>query len=426
MRLGAHCSGLIRGDRTPDFRDPLRGHAIARHLIVEVEDVLGSREVSTTGLTVGELLAAKRLPETLFQPYLVIGGTAVPVPLATRLDDLPDGAERLVLRAIRNTLFPTILPQDEAGSGVVGQVAAPGVGFRSVRPGPDGRAVETHATVDREQARALVVEQVAAFEKEHAVAQSGCVFGVSGGGDSNALAYGLNSALPADRLMAFTLVFGAVFSPAAAVRAAVLCQDLGIDHRVLHPDDIAGLLGVTTSLDELYADFSRTFGHEALHFFGTFLILRTARKLADEHGFGTLAFGYNREDLLAEALFMVMNGNRPLSFPVRPMGRHRVAMPVWQVPKLLLDACHPDFSLENYRERDPFTTRQRSLAFFLAHAMDSAYPSFGLSVLTGLSQVFDGNWGDLRHDEELDVFLTRQASPESIEQVRGLLGRHFG
>jgi hypothetical protein len=362
----------------------------------------------------------------MFQPYLMIGGTAVPMPLSTRLDDLPEGAERLVLRAIRNTLFPTILPPERPHDPAGGRDTVPGVGFRSVRPGQDGGAREEHAVLDREQARMLVVEQVLAFEKEHAVAASGCVFGVSGGGDSNALAYGLSSALPADRLLAFTLVFGAVFSPAAAVRAGVLCQDLGIDHQVLRPDDIAGLLGVSTSLDELYADFSEVFGHEALHFFGTFLILRTARKLADRRGFGSLAFGYNREDLLAEALFMLMNGNRPLSFPVRPLGRHRVVMPVWQVPKLLLDACHPDFSLENYRERDPFTTRQRSLAFFLAHSMDSAYPSFGLSVLTGVSQVFDGGWGELRHDEELDVFLTRQASAESVEQVRGLLARHFG
>lgn len=375
------------------------------------------------GLTIGEVLAAKRLPETLFQPYVQVAGEYVPVPLTTRLDELPDHAERLVLRAIRNTLFPTILPPDEPSG--TGGGFEPGVGFRSIRVGAAGAAREARSVVDREEARALVRDQVAEFEKEHQLASGGCVFGVSGGGDSNALAYGLSSTLPSDRLLAFTLVFGAVFSPAAAVRAQVLCQDLGIEHRVLQPDDIGELLGVTTSLEALYADFSEVFSNEALHFFGTFLILRTARKLADDSGFRDLAFGYNREDLLAEALFMLMNGNRPLALPVRPLGRNRVVMPVWQVPKLLLDACHPDFSLENYRERDPYTTRQRSLAFFLAHAMDSAYPSFGLSVLTGVSKAFRGNFGELHHDEDLDVFLTQQASQESIGQVRSLLDRHF-
>jgi hypothetical protein len=358
----------------------------------------------------------------MFQPYLLRSGSVTPVPLSTRLADLPPDADELVVRAIRNTLFPTILPTEPPTP----CEPAPGVGFRSVRTGEDGRAREVITAVGAEDARALVVGQVRAFDRKYGIAQSGCVFGISGGGDSNALAHGLADVVPHDRLTAFTLVFGAVFSQAAAVRAGLLCQDLGIEHRVLQPSDIADLLGIRTSLDDLYRDFREAFTHEALHFFGTFLILRVARTLADQRGATDLAFGYNREDLLAEALFMVMNGNRPLQYPVRPLGAHRVIMPVWQAPKLLLDACHPNFSLENYRERDPYTTRQRSLAFFLAHAMDSAYPSLGLSLLTGLSTTLDGAWGELTHDEDLDVFVTPQASPDSVDRVRQVLARHFG
>lgn len=390
-----------------------------------VEDVLGTRPLGLAGLTIGEVLAANHLPETMFQPYIVRGEAATPVPLTTRLSDLPREADRLLVRAIRNTLFPTVLPDSAKGS-EQGGLAETGVGFRSIRTGDDGTACEVRTTLGKEQARELVSSQVSEFERKYALSASGCVFGISGGGDSNALAYGLAQAIPQDRLLAFTLVFGAVFSPEAAVRAGLLCQELGIEHRVLHPDDIGELLSVKTSMNDLYKDFSDAFTNEALHFFGTFLILRTARKLADERGLHDLAFGYNREDLLAEALFMIMNGNRPLPYPIRPLGSHRVVMPVWKVPKLLLDACHPRFSLENYRERDPYTTRQRSLAFFLAHAMDSAYPSFGLSVLTGLSQAFEGAWGELSYVDDLDVFITEQASPQSVEQVRSLMSRHFG
>jgi hypothetical protein len=194
---------------------------------------------------------------------------------------------------------------------------------------------------------------------------------------------------------------------------------------VMRAEQIEFLLGITTSLDELYTDFKAAFTNEALHFFGTFLILRTARKLATEHAMSDLAFGYNREDLLAEAMFMIMNGNSPLALPVRPIGPHRVVMPVWQVPKLLLDACHPGFSLENYRERDPFTTRQRSLAFFLAHTLDSSYPSFGLSMLKGIAATFDDRWGALTLDDDLDVFVTEQADDDSVARVRSVLNRHF-
>jgi hypothetical protein len=360
----------------------------------------------------------------MFQPYVVRGEVATPVPLSTRIDQVPPDAEKLLVRAIRNTLFPTVLPQSRA-TGAAGDEFEAGVGFRQIRPDAAGLATEVSAVVDRHHARELVVEQVEKFGAEYDLAGGGCVFGVSGGGDSNALAYGLAAVVPPDRLSAFTLVFDAVFSEQAASRASVLCQDLGIRHQVLRGDEIKQLLGITTSIDELYDDFKAAFTHEALHFFGTFLILRVARKLADQAGARDLAFGYNREDLLAEALFMLMNGHRPLSLPVRTLGRHRVVMPVWQVPKLMLDACHPGFSLENYRERDPFTTRQRSLAFFLAHAMDSAYPSFGLSMLTGLAKTFADSWGELSHDADLDVFLTAQAEPDTVDRVRSVIGPHF-
>ncbi|NUR94410.1 MAG: hypothetical protein HOV67_04030 [Kribbellaceae bacterium] len=391
---------------------------------IEIEDVLGAREVALDNLTIGMLLASQRLPETMFQPYVVRGDLATPVPLSTHVDQLPPDADKLLIRAIRNTLFPTVLPAYPLTPDATEDLE-PGVGFRQIRPDTSGRAVEVSAVVDRHQARELVVEQVGKFAVEYDLAGRGCVFGVSGGGDSNALAYGLAAALPPEQLSAFTLVFDAVFSEQAASRASVLCQDLGIRHEVLRAPEIEKLLGITTSLEELYNDFKSAFTHEALHFFGTFLILRVARKLADRNGASDLAFGYNREDLLAEALFMLMNGNRPLSLPVRAIGRHRVVMPVWQVPKLMLDACHPGFSLENYRERDPFTTRQRSLAFFLAHAMDSAYPSFGLSLLTGLVKAFADSWGALEHDAELDVFLTAQADPDTVERVKSVIIGHF-
>ncbi|MBY0441578.1 MAG: hypothetical protein K2Q25_05495, partial [Mycobacteriaceae bacterium] len=376
------------------------------------------------GLTVGQLLASQRLPETLFQPYLVRGDDATPVPLSTRLNDLPPDADKLVLCAIRNTLFSTILPADPVNTGLPHSVE-PGVGFRQIRPGPDGQAVEMTAVLDYYQSRELVKQRVAEFVQTHNVAKRGCLFGVSGGGDSNALAYGLAAAVPPEQLCAFTVVFGAAFTEAAASRAAVLCQDLGIRHTILRNTEIVEILGMRTSVDDLYEDFIQAFGDKALHFFGTFLILRIARHLADRQNMSDLAFGYNREDLLAEALFMLMNGRQPLALPTRPMGKHRVIMPVWEVPKLVLDACHPAFSLENYRERDSHTLRTRSLAFFLAHAMDSAYPSFGLSVLTGIAQVFQDHWGELTYDDDLDVFVTSHADESTIDTVRSMLSKHF-
>lgn len=390
---------------------------------VRLEHVQGTRILSFDGLTVGDLLAANRLPHTLFQVYMVRGADLTPIPAHTPLAAVPEDTE-IVVRAIRNTLFSTILPSwsetthDES-------VLRGGAGFTAIRNDGSGPAVEEQAAIAPDQARQMIVDQVQRFAAEYSIADAGCVFGLSGGGDSNALAFGLRAAIPAERLSAFTIVFRDVMPAAAADRASVLCQDLGLEHRVFTPEALEKFLGIRTSLDALYEDFEVGFGHEALHFFGTFLILRTARRLGREKGFGDLAFGYNREDLLAELLFMLMNGHAPLRYPVRQFGDQRIVMPVWSSPKLLLDACHPKFSIENYRERDDHTTRQRSLAFYLAHTLDSAYPSFGLSLLTGSKTTLDTSFAELNYDSESDLFITRQATPQILDRVQGLLARHF-
>lgn len=385
---------------------------------VELEHVLGVRVLRAFGETIDEVLALNDIPRTMVQSYLARGKALTPVPGWTRLADLPDDIDRIVVRALRNTLFDTILPAGGLRS------SGEGAGISGIRIEKD-RAVAEGALLGADEAKHLVSNQVQDFAVEHEVAERGCVFGVSGGGDSNALAFGLACALPSERLTAFTLVFRDVMTQSAADRATVLCQELGISHRVYSEGETAELLGIRTSLPEMYSDFDRVFGEEAVHFFGTFLILRAARAVARQHCFTDLAFGYNREDLLAELLFALMNGRQPLAFPVREIGDQRIIMPVWRAPKVLLDACHPRFSLENYRERDAHTTRQRSLAFYLGHSLDSAYPGFGMSVLTGTAQVFDGRFGVLHHDSELDVFVTEQATPERLDRVHDALARHL-
>lgn len=385
----------------------------------DLEHVLGVRRLRSAAETIDDLLALNAIPRTMVQNYLARGARLTPVPGWTRLDTIPSDVDRIVVRALRNTLFETILPWgDDARPG------GEGAGIAGVTLS-DGHAVAEGALLGEHEAKSLVTDQVAQFVEQYKVSDQGCVFGVSGGGDSNALAFGLASSIPHDRLTAFTLVFRDVMTQAAADRASVLCQDLGIHHRVFSETETAQLLRIRTSLPAMYDDFREAFGEEAIHFFGTFLILRAARAVAVNRGFSDLAFGYNREDLLAELTFTVMNGRTPLQYPVRQIGPHRIIMPVWRAPKVLLDACHPRFSLENYRERDAHTTRQRSLAFYLGHSLDTVYPGFGLSLLDGAARSFAGHFGRLDHDPELDVFVTEDATPERIDRVRAALARHL-
>ena len=388
-----------------------------------LEDVQHRQRVEPAGETVRSTLAALRMPHTMFQAYLVRPEDDVSlIPSWTRLDALDGEDGYVLLRAVRNTLFDTVLPPES----VPGERLIAGVGVDQVVPSDDGStAYARRAVLDAPAAQRLVQNEVVSFMEQSGTAERGCIFGVSGGGDSNALAYGLRAGLPQERLFAFTIVFRDVMTQAAADRATVLCQELGIHHEVIQPDELSALLGIATSVDELYADFSEVFGSEALHFFGTFLILKTARTLASRRGCSDLAFGYNREDLLAEMLFQLVNGRRPLAYPTRPIGDERIVMPVWRIPKLVLDACHPKFSLENYRERDANTTRQRSLAFYLGHSLDSAYPSLGLSLLDGFQKAYGDEPSQLRYDSDLDVYVTELADENRRSVVADLLHRHF-
>jgi hypothetical protein len=48
-----------------------------------------------------------------------------------------------------------------------------------------------------------------------------------------------------------------------------------------------------------------------------------------------------------------------------------------------------------------------------------------MGILEGASRSFAGHFGALRHDTELDLFVTDDATPDRIERVRDALARHL-
>jgi hypothetical protein len=99
-------------------------------------------------------------------------------------------------------------------------------------------------------------------------------------------------------------------------------------------------------------------------------------------------------------------------------------MPVWEVPKLVLDACYPDFSKRNYEHRIP-TTPQRGLIYFLAHAIEGVYSNLGLSLMAGLGQIFEDAWPALREDPAFDLHVEQVGGDEGLAAAREFLGEHF-
>jgi hypothetical protein len=193
---------------------------------------------------------------------------------------------------------------------------------------------------------------------------------------------------------------------------------------VLDGAEMERVLGMRTSVPTLYESFLAQFGHNTAHFFGTYMISLTGRAICRELGATEYCLGFNREDVLAEALFSVLKGRPPLAFPVRHFGSIQLLMPVWEIPKLVLDACYPNFSKRNYEHRIP-TTPQRGLIYFLAHAIEGVYSNLGLSLMTGLSQIFGDAWPTLLEDPEFDLHTEQVAGHADLTAARAFLAEHF-
>jgi hypothetical protein len=370
-------------------------------------------------LTLEEILRVNRIPTNLFQGYILeIEGKTKPTPLNIRLADLPKDAE-IILQCIRNTDLRQVLPQKIFYQ----KTNNPIIALHELNINPK-ECTETVYELNADSAKEIVENKVSEFIKENSKADK-TIAGISGGGDSNTLVRSLKKAAPNKEIIYFTLVFDPIWPTSAAKRAAELCEENNVSHRIYNEKEIENLLQMRGSLEKFYNEFSQNFGDNTSHFFATYLISLVARKLCREHGTNEYCLGFNREDVLAELLFSLMNGHKPLAFPVRQFGDIRLLMPLWEIPKIVLDACYPKYSIENYQERMDTTTFQRGIIYYIAHGIEDVYNNLGLSLMQGIRKLFEGNWSELKPDKDWDLYISEYAEPERIAEVKKLLQKYF-
>jgi hypothetical protein len=123
-------------------------------------------------------------------------------------------------------------------------------------------------------------------------------------------------------------------------------------------------------------------------------------------------------------LLSTTNGKSPLAYPTRSFGDKTLVMPAWRLPKALLDACFGHFSAENYSERIDRTVRSRGLTHYLAHQLDSSYPGFGVSLLEGVRQTFQGKFANLT-EQNFDLWVSEHSSPEARITMENICRKHI-
>lgn len=380
-------------------------------------------------LTLGELLLANRFPPSLFQAYEVPGdGSLNPVPMSRSLGDFPEG-RKVVLQCVRNTDIDALQPAEVEP---VWHAETPVTEIYDFQYAEDSKEPRHRVhLMDAATMREVIFGKISEF-----LVRAGdplpLVAGISGGGDSNTLVHGLsrylaNRQLGASRVTCFTLVMEPMWPESAAHRAQTLCSQADLEHRVLHPEDIAQTLRMSSSPQLLWEDLSKLYGTDLAHFFGTFLINLVGRAISQEVGASSLLMGYNREDVMAELMFCLMNGRRPLEYPRKMTGDTEVLMPVWDVPKVMLDSCHPDFSEANYTERVDTTAVRRSSIYYMAHCLDALVPQMSISLLNGTAKLMDelSGWQELTPIGGTPLLHTGYGDAEEQHKILTLLKGYF-
>lgn len=377
-------------------------------------------------LSFADLLRANRMPPSMFQAYEVPGdGSLRPVPITHTLNEIPESCT-VILQCMRNTdvhILPFAVHAEKRSSDPVAAIDD----LQYAEKDPEHRV----HLVDDGQLREIVFTKIADFLREYQVMPP-LVAGISGGGDSSSIVRGLDRYISAeglrpDRVLCFTVVLDPLWRGTAADRARGLCEGYGFVHRVLHPEDIASLLGMSASPEALWREVRSTYGPDSSHFFGTWLLNMVGRALNRTIGGTSLLMGYNREDVMAELLFCLMNGRRPLSYPKRRTGDVDCFMPVWDVPKVLLDSCYPQVSEVNYSERIDRTAPRRSSIYYQAHALDAIVPQMSLSLMTGVRDLMDSlnGWQTLEAIDGTPLLHTGHGDPGERKALVNLLARYF-
>ena len=273
-----------------------------------------------------------------------------------------------------------------------------------------------------EECRSVIADRVADTVREHLPEGAELVVGVSGGGDSNALLYGLTSLQDHGVTLRPTILKGIPDWDQGVPRAQELCDSYGLELEIVDERELQELLGIEDTSVPLIDRFEREFKGDDFEFLGTLLIRLALSKRARELGTPFICTGLNLEDVVCENLFRVSTGAKPAGVPARTIGDVTLLMPLWLCPKRIIDGCFPRFSLENYEARYPCFSLGRNLYYSLVYSMQSQFPGFLEQLARGLSELSLRDPVAYTFDEQLGFHVERFVPFQLRQKFQRMLG----
>lgn len=272
-----------------------------------------------------------------------------------------------------------------------------------------GRTENFLKKLSPDEGRAVIAERVGDTIREHIPAGSDLVVGVSGGGDSNALLYGLSQLSDHGITVHPVILKGIPDWDAGVPRAQALCDSYGLPLRVMEASEVKALLGIPDDAVPLIDRFEREFPGDDFEFMGTLLIRLALSTYARELGTPYICTGVNLEDIVCENMFRVSSGLKPAGSPIRPIGDDiQLVYPLWLCPKRIIDGCFPKFSLENYDARYPCFSLGRNLYYSVVYAMQSQFPGYVEQLARGMSALSMADPVEYTYDEQLGFHVERE------------------
>ncbi|MEV0642226.1 hypothetical protein AB0I77_46400 [Streptomyces sp. NPDC050619] len=272
-----------------------------------------------------------------------------------------------------------------------------------------------------EECRQIIADRVGDTVRAHVPKGARLVVGVSGGGDSNALLYGLSQLADHDIVVHPVILKGIPDWDAGVPRAEALCEKYGLDLTVVEADEVKQLLGIPGDSLDLIDRFEQEFQGDDFEFLGTLLIRLALSKAARDLGTSYISTGVNLEDIVCENLYRVTSGMDPAGFPARKIGETTLVYPLWLCPKRIIDGCFPKFSLENYDARYPCFSLGRNLYYSVVYAMQSQFPGYLEQVARGLSQLSAKHPVEYTFNEQLGFHVERSVPFPLLRRFQKML-----
>ena len=244
------------------------------------------------------------------------------------------------------------------------------------------------------------------------------VLGLSGGRDSIALLKLLERTrdrLPPFTMTALTITGLPDWEESATFRAAVdACHRLGLEHDIATAEDVQNVFSLAMPFVDAMTKVVASDRAASTMVIGHQVLRRMLEVNAARRGVGTVAWGFNADDLLASLVTWWMSGYRMGGLPIREIGDFRYVFPLYRITKkeltIYLELVAPEWNKQGAPGRFTTGPGERSMSYAVADHLLDLWPGADYYAFNAYAQM-------QKYMAPMDVELCTNCGGEVVVQV---------